>query len=88
MTFPMRVTFKKQVSDSNYGSETIEVALDAESTDDDVARGERVAELLELARQLVGDELNNSPSAAVRRGTVQQPSAQRAVDVVEAWPRA
>ena|SRR5215471_2947422 len=56
------VTFRKQVSDGNYGSEVAEATVFV----DDVTE-EAVAAALATARRLVFDELRNSPSANVRR---------------------
>ena len=62
----IRVVFKKQVSDGNYGSESAEVTL--EEWDDD-AKGDDGAlaeELLANARNLVHAELARSPNPRVR----------------------
>src|SRR5215471_11526626 len=56
------VTFRKQVSDGNYGSEVAEATVFV----DDVTE-EAVAAALATARRLVFAELRNSPSANVRR---------------------
>jgi hypothetical protein len=56
------VVFRKQVSDGNYGSETAEVLLDLpEGVDKD-----EFIKMLEVARQLVHDELRKSPAWRVR----------------------
>jgi len=61
---PDRVSFRKQVSDGNYGSEVAEVSVDV----DIVGQGdEAIAAALALARRLVHAELRESPSAAIRR---------------------
>ena len=61
------VSFSRQASDGNYGSETIRiervlVALDGESMHSDDA-----IEALKLCRQLVHQELSRSPNWSVRR---------------------
>src|SRR5215471_12545885 len=64
MQLPDHVSFRKQVSDGNYGSEVAEVSVDV----DIVGQGtEAIAAALVLARRLVHDELRNSPSSNVRR---------------------
>lgn len=59
------VTFRKQVSDGNYGSETIEVTLD-------VPEGEAAQDVLMVAQSVVHQQLAQSLSASVRRA-VQPP---------------
>ena len=54
-----RVTFRRQVSDGNYGSETIEVTVE-------VLRGEGIGQALAAAREIVQLELRHSPNPAVR----------------------
>ena len=61
------VTFRKQVSDGNYGTEAAEVTLDC----DPAVAGLTLAK----ARQLVHEELARSPSANVRRA-VQPPAGE------------
>jgi hypothetical protein len=57
----VRVTFRKQVSDGNYGTEAAEYTLECDQMDG-------VADaLLQRARALVHAELNRSPSPSVRR---------------------
>ena len=56
------VTFRKQVSDGNYGSEVAEATVFV----DDVTE-EAVAAALATARRLVHEELRQSPSSNVRR---------------------
>lgn len=69
----VRATFRKQVSDANYGNETAECTLevDVEMTGDFDQRLDQVADegkaLLAMCRRRVFDELRSSPSAAVRR---------------------
>ena len=64
MQVPDHVSFRKQVSDGNYGSEVAEVSIDV----DIVGQGEEaIAAALALARRLVHAELSESPSSAVRR---------------------
>jgi hypothetical protein len=62
----VRVSFRKQLSDGNYGTEAAEVTLeDVVEGDGD---GDALAEVLLLqARRLVHAELGRSPSANVRR---------------------
>jgi hypothetical protein len=74
----VRATFKKQVSDGNYGSETAEIVLEAEAEDDEDGVAHRL--LLE-ARRLVHAELARSPQLNVRRavGAEFQPAPTRAV---------
>lgn len=65
----VRVVFRKQVSDGNYGSESVEVGLERHVDDDkamDLDSG-IAAELLSEARRLAEHELMQSPSVAVRR---------------------
>ena len=54
-----QVTFKRQISDSHYGSETVEVILSVPDT-------ERVDYWLRKARDLVQNELASSPNLAVK----------------------
>jgi hypothetical protein len=62
------VSFRKQVSDGNYGSETAEVLLEVDIADlVDTACEDEIAAALATARRLVFEELRCSPSAAVRR---------------------
>jgi len=62
------VTFRKQVSDGNYGTEAAEVSLEWDSGIDDVEDSlKNAAALLVEARRVVHDELSHSPSATVRR---------------------
>jgi len=72
------VTFKKTVSDGNYGSEVAEVTLEVDDfvVDDvpltdpkDIGKAceEAIGAALATARRLVHDELGQSPSSNVRR---------------------
>jgi hypothetical protein len=65
----VRVSFRKQVSDGNYGTEAAEVSLEwAMSETETVVDDHRTAAaMLEQARTLVQRELAMSPSANVRR---------------------
>lgn len=65
----VRVTFRKQVSDGNYGTEAAEVQLDWTVTDDELSSAdvEAALDMLGQARELVHNELRRSPSAAVRK---------------------
>jgi hypothetical protein len=68
----VRVTFRKQVSDGNFGTEAAEVTL--EDVVDDEADGDAMATLLGIqARRVVHAELARSPSAIVRRTVQPQP---------------
>jgi len=65
----VRVSFRKQVSDGNYGTEAAEVSLEwvmseTETCHDDARTAAR---MLSEARELVQGELMLSPSANVRR---------------------
>lgn len=60
-----QVTFKRQISDSHYGSETVEVILSVPDT-------ERVDSWLRRARDLVQNELAHSPSLAVRQAMLRE----------------
>jgi hypothetical protein len=55
------VTFRRQVSDGAYGSETIEVQLAVEDP-----LPQETAGVLRHARQLVEEELARSPNAHIR----------------------
>jgi len=67
----VRVVFRRQISDGNYGSETAEIALEALVDDnDEVETQVRPGMLLAEARRLVHAELGHSPSQAVRRAVV------------------
>jgi len=62
-----RVTFRKQVSDGNYGTEAAEVSLEWDSGIDDVEDTlKNAAALLVEARKLVHDELRKSSAWRVR----------------------
>ena len=62
-----RVTFRKQVSDGNYGTESAEVSLEWDSGIDDVEDTlKNAAALLVQARALVHAELAKSPAWRVR----------------------
>jgi hypothetical protein len=68
----MRVSFRKQLSDGNYGSETAEASIELDVEDDDW----NLDALLMDVRARVHAELARSPSAAVRRAlTPPQPVA-------------
>ena len=66
MPEPNRVSFRKQVSDGNYGTESAEVHLDVEFAAGEVM-DQAVAATLANARRLVHEELRQSPSSNVRR---------------------
>lgn len=69
----VRVTFRKQLADGNYGTEAAEVSLEhiVEPGEDG---NEIAALLLTQARHLCQDELRQSPSMAIRRATTPPPS--------------
>jgi hypothetical protein len=54
------VTFRRQVSDGSYGSETIEVVLT-------VSKLEDLESVLMTARRIVQEELQRSPNPTIRR---------------------
>jgi hypothetical protein len=73
----IRVSFKKQVSDGNYGSEVAEISFDQEiEPGQEFEQGDA---LLQQARTHVHAELARSPSAAVRRAL--EPPRARPVPV-------
>lgn len=86
-TLTVRVAFRKQASDGNFGSETAEITLEDTLTDadldagaDPIAEQETLAEALLLqARRQVHAELARSPSANVRRAVGGSPQPARAV---------
>jgi len=61
-----RVSFRKQVSDGNYGTEAAEVTLDVPLGEVYDLSSEAVAATLATARQLVHAELAQSPAWRVR----------------------
>jgi hypothetical protein len=73
----IRVTFRKALSDSNYGTEAAEISFDQE-----IEPGQEFEQgdvLLQQARAHVHAELARSPSAAVRRAL--EPPKTRPVPV-------
>jgi hypothetical protein len=62
----VRVSFRKQVSDGNYGTEAAECSFELEAEADESA-GEVAEMLLAGARAQVHAELARSPSSNVRR---------------------
>lgn len=60
------VEYHRTVSDGNYGSERVGVVLTATTVEDERA-AEVVAELGEVARGLVAEQLRQAASPAVRR---------------------
>lgn len=70
------VTFRKQVSDGNYGSEAAEVVLGATLPDDDRHDdqyiGNLAGDLLTEARAAVHAQLDLSPNMSVRRALERQ----------------
>jgi len=80
MQVPDHVSFRKQVSDGNYGSEVAEVSVDV----DIVGQGEEaIAAALATARRLVHEELRQSPSASVRQALEYPPHERE-----QRWRRA
>lgn len=63
----VRVSFRKQVSDGNYGSEAAEVSLEYEVEAEAEVQSEIAEALFKDARARVHAELERSPSPAVRR---------------------
>ena len=63
----VRVTFRKQISDGNYGSETAECSMEREAKPGE-DEGVVAEELLAMCRRRAMDELRSSPSLAVQRG--------------------
>jgi hypothetical protein len=75
----VRVSFRKQVSDGNYGTEAAEASIELEVKDvgeaEDVEDMLKVLEdLLKEMRQRVHAELLRSPSPAVRRAVEPRPA--------------
>jgi hypothetical protein len=62
-----RVTYRRYVSDGNYGTEGAEVSLEVPLGEVYDLSGEPVESMLEQAKQLVYAKLAESPSYAVRR---------------------
>jgi hypothetical protein len=73
----IRVTFRKALSDSNYGTEAAEISFDHEAEPGQEA--EQGAALLQQARAHVHAELARSPSAQVHRAL--EPPRARPVPV-------
>lgn len=65
----VRVSFRKQVSDGNYGTESAEVTLEDYLTIDRTPSEEEAVadDLLDDARKYVHDQLAKSPSGRVRQ---------------------
>jgi hypothetical protein len=61
----VRVSFRKQVSDGNYGTEAAEVTLE-DSIDSTIDAAQLAEHLLHQARTLVHAELAVSPAQRVR----------------------
>lgn len=79
----VRVSFRKQVSDGNYGTEAAEVTLewymsDTETVHDDAHTADQ---MLTQARELVQHELMQSPNANVRRMFAPRSTAPSAMTV-------
>lgn len=73
------VTFRKQISDGNFGSEVAEVTLQA-PVDEGADYRLDVAAALSHARMAVQSELRQSPSIAVRRALEPQAPRQTHTD--------
>jgi hypothetical protein len=85
----VRITFRKQVSDGNFGTEAAEVTFEDYAYEPE-EQTEIARLLLVEARTAVHAELNHSPSPAVRRTVpVDQPPPPKPTDadpeVVIAW---
>lgn len=61
----VRVSFRKQVSDGNYGTEAAEITLE-DSANSPLEQQSLCEDLLDQARQYVHAELGRSPSKTVR----------------------
>lgn len=62
----VRASFRKQVSDGNYGTEAAEITLE-DSAISPLEQQALCEDLLDQARQYVHAELGRSPSKAVRQ---------------------
>jgi hypothetical protein len=80
----VRVSFRKELSDGNYGTEAAEVTFEDE-VEPEADEAKRAARLLAMARYCVHEELLRSPSSAVRRA-VEPPAAQPALARVATEP--
>ena len=63
------VTFRKQVSDGNYGTEAIEINLESD-VDDELDLDYQVEALAMQARRLAHAELSRSPNPRVRQSVL------------------
>lgn len=72
----VRVSFRKQVSDGNYGTEAVEVTLEDHAISP-LEQHAMCADLTETARTFVHAELGKSPSRVVRQsvGPPRKPDA-------------
>jgi hypothetical protein len=73
----VRVTYRRAVSDGNYGTESAEVSLDwfiedKEETHEDL---DAAQEMLSQARDVVMRQLANSDSITIRKGVSQRTTA-------------
>ena len=76
-------TFRKAVSDNNYGNEAAEVTISIEDTPENLGQAEKAAAALLVAcRRLVHEELLRSPSPAVASALELSRSMTRRVPVV------
>jgi len=76
------VSFSRQASDGNYGSETIRVERVLVAEDGEVLDAQHATEALALCRALVHEELHRSPNWSVRR-VIEEPkplNATRPID--------
>ena len=81
----VRVSFRKQVSDGNYGTEAAEVSLEWYMDGGDGEDDENMAhELLNNARALVHAQLSRSPSTRVRQSLTAPKQTQTLDDAYEA----
>jgi len=78
------VSFKKQVNDGNFGSETAEVYIESYSGDDD-GLVPMVRILNQHARAMVNEQLQASSSPRVRQG-IMPPRARTPADADERVP--
>lgn len=79
-TAVIRVSFSRQVSDGNYGSETIRHEVEVVAEDDEDLSSEESITALALCRRLVHSELAQSPNWSIRRAVedVSKPRADEA----------
>ena len=73
----VRVTYRRQVSDGNYGTESAEVTLDwwIDDTDDGHEDETAAEEMLRQAHDLVHNQLRRSISTHIRQSTTPRTTA-------------